>query len=359
MSEPVGGTRPRIVFAYRYGLLGGVSAQLLNRHPTFSSRFDVHVLYEHDYGMAARFPDGVAHTTPTVDEMAATLRRLEPDLFLAIDSPTFIDGWKAAGSPGRLVVEVHTTTGNDTYLDEIRPDTGISAFVTVSRYMEAALRERGIDRIAPIWVVPNCLDERWFAWPEAPVLDTRPLLWVGKLDRHKRWREALDVIEAVVRRANGSGPITPLLVGGRTSPETEVRDLLARIYSCEPLEDATWWPFVAYERMPALYRSVGASGGALLLTTRDESFGMVVAEALLMGCPVVAPRIGALPEILPDEALYPPDDWTAAELLTERMLDDDQLRDRILGEGRRVRALVAPERALKAFTAMATSVRRR
>lgn len=348
--------RPRVVFAYRYGLLGGVSAQLLNRYPAFSQRFDIHILYERDYGMVDRFPDRVAEVAATADAMAAALRRLQPDLFLVIDSPTFIDAWSGAGRPGRLVVEVHTTTGNVAYLDQIRPDTGVSAFVTVSRYMEAALRDRGIDRIAPVWVVPNCLDERWFAPPEAPMLATQPLLWVGKLDGHKRWREALTVMEGVVGRANGAGPVTPLLVGGRTSPEAEVRELLARIYSSEPLADSVWWPFVAYERMPSLYRSVGASGGALLLTTRDESFGMTVAEALLMGCPVVAPRIGALPELLPDDALYPPEDWRAAERLTDRMLHDDGLRERVTCAADEVRAVVAPERALDAFGAMADSV---
>lgn len=348
--------RPRVVFAYRYGLLGGVSAQLLNRYPAFSERFDVRVLYEQDHGMVGRFPDGVAEVTPDGDAMAAAVRRLAPDLLLVIDSPAFIEAWSGAGRPGRLVVEVHTTTGNVAYLDRIGPDTGVSAFVTVSRYMESALRERGIDRIAPLWVVPNCLDERWFAPPEAPTLATRPLLWVGKLDDHKRWREALTVMEAVVGRANGAGPVTPLLVGGRTSPEAEVRELLARIYSSESLADSVWWPFVAYERMPALYRSVGASGGALLLTTRDESFGMTVAEALLMGCPVAAPRIGALPELLPDDALYPPDDWSAAERLADRLLHDERLRERVTAAADEIRAVVAPQRALDAFGAMAGSV---
>jgi glycosyltransferase involved in cell wall biosynthesis len=41
-----------------------------------------------------------------------------------------------------------------------------------------------------------------------------------------------------------------------------------------------------------------ASGGCLLITSQNESFGMTAAEALACRCPVVASRVGALPDLL-------------------------------------------------------------
>jgi glycosyltransferase involved in cell wall biosynthesis len=52
--------------------------------------------------------------------------------------------------------------------------------------------------------------------------------------------------------------------------------------------------------MPQLYSAVAASGGVSLVTSRDESFGMSVAESILCGCPVVATNVGAIPEICSD-----------------------------------------------------------
>jgi len=55
-----------------------------------------------------------------------------------------------------------------------------------------------------------------------------------------------------------------------------------------------------HESMPSFYRQVGRSGGALLLTSRFDSTPLVILEALACGCPVIAPRVGGIPEMLAD-----------------------------------------------------------
>ncbi|MEA2496019.1 MAG: hypothetical protein QOJ29_3930 [Thermoleophilaceae bacterium] len=340
--------RKRVVFAYRFGLLGGVSAQLLNRFPSFSERYDVSILFEFDYGMVARFPPGVARVTKSADEKVEAIRELDPDIFLVIDSPLFLPAWHDAGAPGRLMVEVHTTTRNVAYLEELTSDQGISAFITVSDYMAQSLRTDGLDAIAPIFIVSNCLDERWFRDPAIQELPERPLLWVGKLDTHKRWRAALDVMDDVHGRLHDAS-VQPVIVGGYTAPAAEIKAFLKRLYASPALRDGYWWPQVDYGHMPTLYRSSARAGGGLLLTTRNESFGMAPAEALLMGCPVIAPAVGALPELLPEQALYDPEDWEAAAAKTTQMLEDPEFRQSLLQTQDRVREIVRPETAVEAF----------
>lgn len=341
----------RVLFAYRYGLLGGVSAQLFNRYPWFSQHLEVGILYEQDHGMVSRFPAGVARVTASAEDKVAAIKEFNPDVLAVIDSPAFMEAWTAAGSPGQLIVEVHTTTRNKTYLEALTADHGISAFVTVSEYMKASLQADGLEAVAPIHIVPNCLDLRWFDVPSVPRLREKPLLWVGKLDAHKRWRAALDVMDDALSR-HTKDEVRPVLIGGYTAPQPEIDAFLRRYYASPTLKRGHWWPYVDYARMPSVFRAAAQAGGGLLMTTTNESFGMAAAEALMMGCPVVAPDVGALPELISRDALYEPGDWDGARARVTRMLNDARFRRRIVNETRgQVRDLVHPERAVSAFLA--------
>jgi glycosyltransferase involved in cell wall biosynthesis len=69
------------------------------------------------------------------------------------------------------------------------------------------------------------------------------------------------------------------------------------------------WHEVPHETMPSFYRSVGRSGGCLVSTSRFDAAPLVILEALACGCPVVAPRVGGIPEMLSGGrwgALYEP-----------------------------------------------------
>jgi len=83
-----------------------------------------------------------------------------------------------------------------------------------------------------------------------------------------------------------------------------------------------------------------AAAIALAPSRSAETFGLAAAEAMAAGLPVVASRVGALPELVEEEGLVPPGDAPAlAEAISRRA------GDRAAGErGRvRVRALCAPE----------------
>jgi glycosyltransferase involved in cell wall biosynthesis len=311
-----------------------------------SEHFDVSVVYEHDHGMVARFPPGVAKVAPTAADRERAIRDSGADLVVVIDSPNFIDAWRAVDSPGRLVLEVHTTTTNVGYLTDLTALAGVAHIVTVSAYMEQRLRVAGLGALAPISIVSNCLDDRWRAPATPSVLEGRPVAWVGKLDTHKRWRTAVDLVD---RLCEDDTTIMPVLIGGLTSPEAEVAALTTRLATSEALARGHWWPKVEYDRMPAVYATVGFNGGVHLSTTVNESFGMAVAESIMQGCPVIAPSVGALPELLPAPALYPSGDWAAARAKVRQALDDHAFRAELLSTAESIEKTTRPETAVGVY----------
>ncbi|MGZ4472498.1 MAG: glycosyltransferase family 4 protein [Nocardioidaceae bacterium] len=91
-----------------------------------------------------------------------------------------------------------------------------------------------------------------------------------------------------------------------------------------------------------------AAADALVLASRDESYGMVVTEALARGLPVIASRVGGVPEALgraPDGPrpglLVPPDEPAALAAALRRWLADGSLRSSLRSAARSRRTTLA------------------
>jgi glycosyltransferase involved in cell wall biosynthesis len=84
------------------------------------------------------------------------------------------------------------------------------------------------------------------------------------------------------------------------------------------------------------------AGAAIALSPSRsaETFGLAAAEAMAAGLPVAASRVGALPELLGEEALVPAGDAQALAGAIARLAGDRALGRRNL---ERVRAVCAPE----------------
>lgn len=85
----------------------------------------------------------------------------------------------------------------------------------------------------------------------------------------------------------------------------------------------------------------------------NEPFGRVAIEALSAGCPVVAARVGAIPEVVRDgrEALlFDAEDHAGLARSVQRLWEEPQLREELVGNGRiRVSEAFDEEHAVAAF----------
>jgi glycosyltransferase involved in cell wall biosynthesis len=119
----------------------------------------------------------------------------------------------------------------------------------------------------------------------------------------------------VVRALAKLGGLVRLLIVGE-GPE---RDRLLRYAADLGLGGRVEIRSVAHAEMPSVFASASCVElGSLSIPLWEEQFGMVLAEALAAGAPILASTSGAIPEVLGESAeLFAPGDWVELARLLE------------------------------------------
>jgi glycosyltransferase involved in cell wall biosynthesis len=104
---------------------------------------------------------------------------------------------------------------------------------------------------------------------------------------------------------------------------------------------------------PALAQLRAGAAVALMPSRSAESFGLAAAEAMAAGVPVVASRVGALPELVPEEWLVAPDDPVAMAAAIARLRGDEAAGRRAIA---RAREAAAPEAVAPALAGVYSDV---
>ncbi|GGK29068.1 hypothetical protein GCM10010965_22390 [Caldalkalibacillus thermarum] len=337
----------KILYIYRYLILGGVTTQLVNRLAYLRRFAEVHFAYLKDYGGRRAFGDyphlQVAGST---GELADYINSHNFDAVIIIDTDEAYAALEQARYQGCVIHEVHTTTSNIRYLDRLNI-TGIDAFLAPSKYVADLIRKRFPAAAARCYITPNCLDTGLFTYSQPEHIPAQKvLLWVGKLDQHKNWPAFLAISHSLLQLRDDC---QFWMIGGETAKAETVDALLEQADQYGLLSRLHWIQSLDYEDMPQVYALAAASGGLSISTSKNESFGMTVIESLACRCPALAPRVGALPEVLDGElnvCLY---DGLDVQQITEklnRLLDDQNLRNRLIDAGcRKVRSQYSIEAA--------------
>jgi glycosyltransferase involved in cell wall biosynthesis len=193
--------------------------------------------------------------------------------------------------------------------------------VVPSRFAEARLRALGAP-IGETSVVPHVI--RDFAPAPAADAGGGHALLTARLVPEKGVAVAIEAcrIAGVPLVVAGEGP-------ERERLERELRD-----------GDGAGVRFVGHatpEQLAQLRRSAAV---ALAPSLFAETFGLAAAEAMAAGLPVAASRIGALPEVVPDDWLVTPGDAPALAAAIERLRGDPEAPAKAIV---RARTVAAPE----------------
>jgi glycosyltransferase involved in cell wall biosynthesis len=324
-----------ILYLYRYAILGGVTTQLANRLAGTNDWCIPHFGFLEDHGgrtVFGQYPHAVIFSP--LQQLAEYIRQYRFDLISVIDTPEVYPVLSDAGYTGPILHEVHTTTANIQYLTTLRQHTSPTALAVPSLYLrDRVLDEFNFRHFRPVFVISNGLDTTQFKPTRVEFQFERPILaWIGKLDGHKNWRQLLTIAQQV----RFAMDCAVWVVGGYTARDEIAQELVQEADVKGLIDCLRWIPSVPYQRMPQLYAMVAASGGVCLSTSTDESFGMVVLEALACGCPMIAPAVGAIPELLAEElavCLYDSSTPASAVASIQRLCQDAQFRQFIIHHG--------------------------
>jgi glycogen(starch) synthase len=113
-----------------------------------------------------------------------------------------------------------------------------------------------------------------------------------------------------------------LIIAGTGSFEPELRALAVELGLSDRVE---FLGFVRRDQLPDVYRM----GDMFVLPSQTESFGLVFAEAMACGLPIIATRVGGIPDLVRDGTdglLTDPADVPALRSSIETLLGDAELR---------------------------------
>ncbi|MEZ5776591.1 MAG: glycosyltransferase family 4 protein [Hyphomicrobiaceae bacterium] len=176
----------------------------------------------------------------------------------------------------------------------------------------------------PVRLVPNGLLEAEFV-PSAAAGDAADFLFIGEL----RLLKGVDLLIDALARLSPAHSFSAVIVGD--GPD---RDAFIARANAHGLGPRISFPGV----MPA--RRAFAMGRCLVVPSRAESFPYIVLEAAAAAMPMIATRVGGIPEILSSAVgdLVAPDDVDALASAMEHMADDP---DRACAQALAVRADIA------------------
>ena len=339
----------RVLAVSSHGLLGGSELYLARLLTALGDRVDPHVVVLQDGPFVAHLRDlGIATTViPTGRRAglvtgAAGLRRV-----LRRERPALVhaNGVKAAavaalalaGRPEPMVwvKHDHSWDGRPARLLAGRA----ARVVAVSRSVAAAIDGAGDVTVVRTGVDVGPVDRAALraalcaeigADPEDPVL-----IGVGRLDPAKGFDVAIDVL-AEVRRSHPAARL--VLVGGPDPSHPATAEALRARAAAAGVGDAV---LLLGGRPDAV--SLVAGADVLLVTSRAidrrgtgrEGFGLVAAEAVVVGTPVVGFADGATPEVVGNAGLLvAPGDTAGLADRVRRVLDDGDVRGRLAAAAR-------------------------
>ena len=260
---------------------------------------------------------------------------------------------------------------------DFRRDTLHAAdlFLAASQRAFDALLLEGVPRERIRLTYPG-IDVERFSAPPAQDVREHLILSPGRLEWEKGHHDVLRALAALRRGlvpapAEAVAAMRLVLVG--SGPESE---RLERHAAELGVADAVEFRSVPYGEMPGLYARASAmvlaslprSGCALYpgdipRCFWEEQFGMVIAESMAAGLPLVLASSGAIPEVAgPGADYFAPGDWMGlARLLAEGPLDAARPAARIEHDAERIRTYsteAAAERLGSAYDALLATASR-
>lgn len=191
---------------------------------------------------------------------------------------------------------------------------GIEAAAPVSEFMAESIA-RDLPKL-PITAIPNTCED---GFAPLPIEDPNRIVFLGRLSTVK----GVDVLIDAFRRASASNPELRLSIIGEGPDRARLESLAADLIARQQVR------FTGWLNRAGIIDQLAASALVVVPSLWPEAFGRVVLDAYSCGRPVIASRIGGLPELVGPETgllVAPGDAIGLAEAIGRLAGDHETLR---------------------------------
>lgn len=319
----------KVLFVYQFCTVGGVETSIKNRLLALDYKkedvsFDL--LFYQNFGGDKIFQNLECQVYIENDENEISNIVKGYDIIISIDDEKILQILENVNYKGKIVLEVHTTYKEGLqYLKRINTDM-VNMVLVPSNYSKTLVEEYfDADKINVLY---NAIDSETFGVTKIQCESSKPtLLWVGRIDTHKNVCLFLDLCREINNKTNGMYEFW--VVGGLHSDKQLIETFKNKIFENGLYRSVRWLPFVETSQMKKVYNYAACTKGAYILTSKNESFGMTVIEAMKCGCPVIGNGVGAIPELINEETGLLLDCQKNVDILAESIMSHLEDKNRL------------------------------
>jgi glycosyltransferase involved in cell wall biosynthesis len=156
----------------------------------------------------------------------------------------------------------------------------VNTFIAPSNYIKVAAAKD----VSPIKHIPNGVE----LMPYAKIRSNNRILYVGRIEQVK----GIDYLIKAVGKAAKSNPKVKLDIIGEGSYENEIKSLVVELNLSKNVN------FIGWVSQKDLYRYYEMSTAIVIPSVWPENFPTVCNEAMSIGRPVIATKVGGIPELV-------------------------------------------------------------
>ena len=200
---------------------------------------------------------------------------------------------------------------------------GANAIIVSTKMEKEIIESYGING-KKIFVIPNPIDTKRFApLDKHRSKNKKIVLFVGPLNHNK----GADIFFDIAKKLAGQRSDVAFVLIGRGELDAKFRD--------EAKQYGNKIKIINYVEDDELIKMYSLAD-LFVLPTHYESFGMGLVEAMACGTPVISARVGAVPEIVPEDSgfLFDYGKWSGMEKKINYLLDNPDALKKIGAKAR-------------------------
>ncbi|MFX3624584.1 MAG: glycosyltransferase family 4 protein [Ectobacillus sp.] len=207
----------------------------------------------------------------------------------------------------------------------------------------------------PKFIFHNCFDTGAFSYKALPKSNKPIIAWIGRIEENKNWQEFLEIGHQLISEHNPNIQLYMFEDATLSAPE-ERKKFQKMIKRLNLEQNLIVHSNVPHDQMAEYFSIIGDSGGFLCSTSKVESFGYAIVEAMSCRCPVVTTDSdGVRSSVIHNRTgkYYTLGNIDQAVREAKELMTNDALRKRICSTAfRHVKTNFSPERYAKNFSKM-------